>query len=569
MSGSRWPLPLRTGGTRQPQRLFVPAETVFAQNVSPAGRTSVSTFGTVTKTTGNVNVAITGRTSSSTFGAVKANTATTVAGRTSQSTYGVTTTVGGAVTKAVAGRTSASTFGAVTTVGGPVSKAVAGRTSQSSYGTVTVTTGGVSKAVAGRTSVSSYGTVTASTTGGGTQTVNVTGRTSASTFGALSLVYNQPVVGQPATVTTTSVNLGDGFLLAKGMLFSNSIGRSFLRWANPYDLATFDTVALANDGKHNGAVGMFFDATTDLVYVCPLGYLGGDDFWHILIFTVDPDSLAVADFVDIQLYDSNVIAIGPGAGNICTDGTSLYLITHTSATFGPDTQVRKYLLADGSLTATRTITGFQHGHPIAYDSGTNKLYGGGTSPAGTGWAFSMPADLSTHSTVQVAASGCTICDDIVVRGGYFFIQDELKTGPPRFFRVKKDLSTVDVVTVGGNVAGTCDGFLDDTAVSGTLMVGIRDGNEIAVFNPDTLVEQAPLSTIGLSKINEIVRLNTSSLLVSTYEGSSKVTRLNVTTTPGIFNGRTSTSSFGTATASTTGGGGGAVGGRRALMGVGT
>lgn len=334
---------------------------------------------------------------------------------------------------------------------------------------------------------------------------------------------------QVSTVSVTaSLNLGDGLIYIAGKgLYSNSVGRSLLRWQNPgTDLATFDTVAFANDGKHNGAVGMFYDAGTNGIYVCFNGYLGGDDFWHILISKVDVDSLAVTTFVDIQLYDSNVIAVGPGAGNICTDGTSLYLITHTSATFGPDTQVRKYLLADGSLTATRTITGFQHGHPIAWNGGF--LYGGGTSPANNGWAFRMADDLSSHSTVALAAATCTVCDDIVIYGNYFWLQDETKTNPARIWRIKKDLSTVDTVTLtGGGTSAVCDGFLDNTAVDGTIKVGMRNGDKIASVDATTLVEGTAFATTGVTAINEIVR-GGSNIYITTYESTSKVSRVAIT-----------------------------------------
>jgi hypothetical protein len=327
------------------------------------------------------------------------------------------------------------------------------------------------------------------------------------------------------SVTTTSVNLGDGFFISPttGALFSNAITtRTLKRWPNPLDLATSDGVTYANDGKHTGSVGML--ETGGFIYHCFTGYQAGDDFYYILISKVDPSTLAVSTFVDYQLYDGNVFIIGPGACNICTDGTHLYLITHTDRTFGPDTKVYKFLLADGSLVGSREITGFQRGHAIAYDSATSCLYGGGTSPVGTGWAFKMAADLGSHSTASLAVGSCTVCDDIVIYGDYFWLQDETKTNPARIWRVKKSDLSIDTITLtGGGTSAACDGFLDNTASDGTIWVGMRDGDKIATVNATSLVEGDAFTTTGVTKINEILRDGTN-IYVATYESSSKVAR---------------------------------------------
>lgn len=336
-----------------------------------------------------------------------------------------------------------------------------------------------------------------------------------------------------ATVTTTGVNLGDGFLLAKGMLFSNAItARKLVKWANPStDLATFTTLTYANDGKHGGSVGLVYDAGTDLIYHAFSTYVGGDDFHHILVVAIDPDDLTETTFVDQALYDSNIYLIGAGACNICTDGTHLYLITHTFAAFGPDTVVYKFLLADGSLVAQREITGKQHGHVIAHD-GAGLLVGAGTSPANNGWAFTMADDLSSHTTVALASSTCTVCDDIVIEDDYFWLQDESKTNPARIWRVKKsDLSVNTITLTGGGTSAASDGFLDNISDDGTIWVGMRDGNAIATVNATTLVEGSAITTSGIAKINEIVRSG-SDVYAATYEANSVVKRFTLASVPG-------------------------------------
>lgn len=141
------------------------------QTVSPAGRTSVSTFGAVTATPGAVTAQVAGHTSASSFGTVAA--------------------VAGTVTVTVTGHESVSVFGTVTPAPGPVAVQVAGRTSASSYGVLSGTTAGT-VAVDGHTSLSSYGAVSTST---GPVAIGVAGHTSASLLGTVGIEGQTSTVG--------------------------------------------------------------------------------------------------------------------------------------------------------------------------------------------------------------------------------------------------------------------------------------------------------------------------------------------------------------------------------------
>lgn len=137
------------------------------QTVAVTGRTSVSSFGTVTVVPGATSVAVAGRTSVSNFGTVTVvtgNVNVAVAGHTSQSSYG-SVGVPGPQSIAVSGRTSASSFGTPTAAPGNMNVSVSGRSSTSSFGTVTAAPGNLNVSVTGRISVSTYGTTTPQTDG--------------------------------------------------------------------------------------------------------------------------------------------------------------------------------------------------------------------------------------------------------------------------------------------------------------------------------------------------------------------------------------------------------------------
>lgn len=157
------------------------------QNVTVAGRTSSSSFGSVSFTTGGVTKAVSGRTSVSSFGTVTAvpgNIAVAVAGRTSVSSFGTVTGGAPPQSTSASGRTSASSFGAVSTATGGVSVSISGRTTVSSFGSLTAAPGGVVVSPAGLTSVSSYGSLTV--VPGGTS-VGMSGWTSTSSYGVSSV----------------------------------------------------------------------------------------------------------------------------------------------------------------------------------------------------------------------------------------------------------------------------------------------------------------------------------------------------------------------------------------------
>lgn len=318
---------------------------------------------------------------------------------------------------------------------------------------------------------------------------------------------------------TASLSLGDGFLMAAGDLFglsSNSPAKLAV-WRNPdTDLATYTTVTFPSDGTYNSPIGMRATANGAFLYIAFRGYDNGTR-WKVRIIKLNTADLTYADFVLDDWGDSGVV-FSPGAGDLCLSATHLYFLNHADITFG-DAEVRKYLLADGSVVAAQLITGRRRGHPIQLDSDTGLLFFAGTDFA-NGWCGWMdPANLTSYDTANIAAS-ITVEDDFVIRGNYLWFLGET-SNPAKIFRVKKDLSTVD--TLVSAITGTAHGIVanpDDNL----LLVGVRDANRIATFNPDTLVEGTPIVTSSLVKINDLVRSGTV-LYASTFETTSHVGRM--------------------------------------------
>jgi hypothetical protein len=338
---------------------------------------------------------------------------------------------------------------------------------------------------------------------------------------------------QDETVTMTSgYNLGDGFLIAKGMLFSNVLDRRMIRWENPAtDLATFDVVTFTNDGTYTNSIGFGYSPDTDKIYQAFFAHVGGfpldPNRIYVRVEEIDPDDLSHTTLIHDD-WGADGVA-NPGAPSLALSSTHLFLISHTNATLGPDTEVRKYQLSDGALVAQQTITGINRGHAIAFDPDTELLLLGGTSPSGHGWAGWMDSnDLTDYDTTELASSGCLIADDIVIRGDYFWLQDE---SSDRVFRVKISDLTFDEIPV--TVTGTLDGLWNDTDY---ILVGVRSSgttaSEVLLLDPVSLTVVSSLPTAsGVAKINEVIR-DVDTLYVATYESTSKVARFTITSVPG-------------------------------------
>lgn len=322
--------------------------------------------------------------------------------------------------------------------------------------------------------------------------------------------------------TLSSVNLGDGLILLPGVgLFANTLtspGKTY-RWESPdSSLASPTVVTYTNtSGSQGTSVGFCYDATTGFIYQCFNAY-SDSGFWKIKVEKITPSTMAHSTLITDSIYSDEVNP--PGQSQICTDGTHLYLLTHTNISTGPDCEVRKYLLSTGAFVSQRTITGYNHGHAIGVESGV--LYGGGTDAGTIPWAFSMPVDLSTHTAVDLSASVGVVVDDIVFRGDYFWLGDE---STDRVWRVKKSDLTFDEIAI--TCTGHVDGLWNDTDL---ILVGIRDAGtsstEIQRVDPVGLTVVDKIAVPVMAKLNELIRTG-DTLYLATYETDSKVARMSV------------------------------------------
>ncbi len=202
------------------QTIVIHPSSASPQNVAVTGRTSSSSFGTVTISAGGVSKTVAGRSSVSSFGAIstaQGGVSVQVTGRNSASSFGTATPAAGNVNVAVSGRTSTSSFGTVTAVNTEPPVPVTGHTSTSSYGTATALPGGVTVSVTGRTSVSNFGIPTAAP---GNVNVNVSGRSSTSLFGAIVAFPGNINVSVEGWTSISSYGSGSASTPAGGLRLS-------------------------------------------------------------------------------------------------------------------------------------------------------------------------------------------------------------------------------------------------------------------------------------------------------------------------------------------------------------
>lgn len=283
----------------------------------------------------------------------------------------------------------------------------------------------------------------------------------------------------------------------------------FLRFNDLDDLTDYDVVTFANDGLHNRAESMRYDATKDKIYIA-FNYGGPGN--KVLVTEIDPDDLTYTDVI------ADTTALAGTSPAITSDGTSLYVLTYTYPA-----KIIKYNLTTYAQTTIATINdGVANknvGHALIYD-GTN-LYGtGAVSP---GWVAKIdPSDL-THTVANFSSGNNIATDDLTIAGDYLYVGLEATTG--MIVKVKKSDLSLENISTGQTVA--CYG----TYFDGEYIWGVYNSSPGNLVRIDPTTSEINTYTFdsGENSLNEITS-NGSRFFVTTWTSPAKVISFNIDTT---------------------------------------
>ncbi len=335
-------------------------------------------------------------------------------------------------------------------------------------------------------------------------------------FGFFILPKKVQAAASPQIINKQTQTLAAGesyihsFIYAKGYIFAGTrtYPAKIMRFNNLDDLSDYTTTTFPNDGLHNPAESMVYDAGKDKIYIA-FNYGGPGD--KVVVTEFDPDDLTYTDVI------ADATEISGSSPGITTDGTSLYIITYRNPS-----KIIKYSLADFTKTSSLTINdgaeNKSNGHSLQYD-GTNLYATGISSPA---WAAKIdPSDLS-HTVANFQAGDNIATDDFAIVGDYLYVGLETTNGI--IVRVKKSDLSLERIDTGQSVANYAV-YYDNEYIWAAYA---SSPGTLVRINPSTLEVSSYTFDTGENVLNEIVS-DGQKLFVTCWLNPAKVMSFNIDT----------------------------------------